>query len=94
MHLCTVLLFGRPCGLQMGALFWQQDMPRPVPPHDPQEGQLSGATPFVKIDDYFILFTPTHLHGKIPNSTVFQGFAQWRIWRASVRGQWPWQRQH
>jgi hypothetical protein len=60
----------------------------------PKRAEKSGSTPFVKIHDYFILFTPTHLHGKIPNSAVLQGFAQWRIWRPSVRGQWPWQRQH
>ena len=80
--------------LAHGGTFWHQDMPRPVPLRSLQEGQPSGATPFVKIHDYSLLFTPTHLHGKIPNSTVFQGFAQWRIWRASVRGQWPWQCQH
>ena len=65
-----------------------------VPPNSPIEGLACGSTPFVKIHDSLLLFTPTHLHGKIPNSTVLQGFAQWRIWRASVRGQWPWQRQH
>lgn len=34
-HLCTVLLLGRPCGLLLGALFWQQDMPISVPLHSP-----------------------------------------------------------
>ena len=28
-----------------GRFFWQQDMPRPVPPRSPQKGQSSGATP-------------------------------------------------
>ncbi len=44
-HLCTVLLLGRPSGLFMGALFWQQDMPRPVPLHSPQEGRKKRFDP-------------------------------------------------
>ena len=44
-HLCTVLLLGRPCGLRMEALFWQQDMPRPVPLHSPQEGRKKRFDP-------------------------------------------------
>jgi hypothetical protein len=44
-HLCTVLLLRKPSGLQMEALFWQQDMPRPVPLHGPQEGRKKRFDP-------------------------------------------------
>jgi hypothetical protein len=44
-HLCTVLLLVKPCGLLMGALFWQQDMPRPVPLHKPPRGPKKVARP-------------------------------------------------
>jgi hypothetical protein len=44
-HLCTVLSLRKPSGLQMEALFWQQDMPRPVPPQSPQEGQKKRFDP-------------------------------------------------
>lgn len=47
-HLCTVLLLGRPCGLRMGALFWQQDMPRPVPLHSPKRAEKAVRPPSLK----------------------------------------------
>ena len=93
-HLCMVMFSGRPCGRSIGGIFFGTGTCQELRRSDVPRGKQSGKTPFVKIHDTTRLFTPTHLHGKIQNSTVLQGFAQWGIRGSSFRGQWPRQRQH
>lgn len=47
-HLCTVMFCGRPPGLHIGGVFWQQDMPRPVPPHSPKGVKKAARPPSLK----------------------------------------------
>jgi hypothetical protein len=47
-HLCTVMFCGRPPGLHIGGVFWQQDMPRPEPQHGPREGPQAVRPPSLK----------------------------------------------
>ena len=93
-HLCTVMFCGRPPGWHIGGFFLVPGHAKNFAAASSREENPAASLPLVKINDTTQLFTPTHLHGKIQNSTVLQGFAQWRIRGSSFRRQWPRQRQH
>ena len=69
-HLCTVRLYATPSGGHLESIFGSRTCQNPAASRHTFGLTKAARPPFVKINDFDFLFTPTHLDGKISNSTV------------------------